>query len=291
MKNWMLAARPKTLTAALVPILVGTSLAYAVHGKAQLYLSLLAFVSAVFIQVGTNLINDALDFEKGADTHERIGPLRVTQSGLMTPRQVWWGGMLCFFLACIAALPLVYVGGQTILVIDLVSLFAGYIYTGGPYPLAYHGLGDLFVFIFFGIVAVFGMYFHHVGTWDFYAMTAASQVGLLATVMIAINNLRDHTTDVKSDKRTLAVRFGAYFSRVEITGLVVIPFLIGIFWWQQGYPYAFGLPLLVAPLGAVLALRIWSTEPGVIYNRYLAQGALLHLSFGVLLSVGLWIGK
>ena len=290
-KNWIMAARPKTLTAALVPILVGTSLAYTLVGSAHLILSLFAFLSAVFIQIGTNLINDALDFKKGADTAERQGPVRVTQSGLMTPAQVGWGGFFCFLMAIGLAIPLVVAGGKTIVVIGLLSLLAGYLYTGSSLALAYTGLGDLFVLIFFGWVAVGGVYFLHSGTWNLSMMIAATQVGLLATVLIAINNLRDYQTDQKVSKRTLAVRFGPTFARCEITVLCFMPFIAGVYWLQNQLIFAFVLPLLMLPIAVRLVQQIWTTSPGRIYNQFLGQGALLHLSFGVLLSLGILSGR
>ena len=286
-----MAARPKTLTAALVPILVGTALAYTVYGKARLLISCFAFLSAVFIQIGTNLINDALDFEKGADTHERQGPTRVTQSGLLSPRQVWWGGLICFLVATLLAIPLVMVGGKAIVIIGILSLIAGYLYTGTSLSLSYTGLGDLFVLIFFGWVAVGGIYFLHVQTWDWNVAIAATQIGLLATVLIAINNLRDYKTDRKVAKKILAARFGCQFARWEITVLCLFPFLVGAYWLQSQLILAFVLPLLLLPFAIQLIHQVWITEPGKIYNRFLAQGAFLHLSFGTLLSLGMLLGK
>jgi len=286
---WIMAARPKTLTAAIVPIWGGTALAYAIHEKVQISLSLFAFLSAVFIQIGTNLFNDAIDFDKGTDTHERLGPQRVTQSGLMTSRQVRWGGVVCFVVASLLALPLIYVGGKSILVIGVLSLIAGYAYTGGPWPLAYLGLGELFVLIFFGGAAVGGMYYLHTGLLDSYAMVASLQVGCLAMVLIAINNLRDSKTDLKANKKTLAVRFGEVAAKIMISCFIVMPFVLGYFWKKEGLGLAFTLPLFVTPLAAMIIRQIWMTSPSQVYNKFLAQSALLQLSFGALLSVGLWI--
>ncbi len=286
---WLLAVRPKTLTAALIPILVGTSLAYAIHGEIRAVLSIFAFLSAVFIQIGTNLINDSLDFKKGADTSERIGPQRVTQSGLLSPEKVLWGGLICFIISILFSIPLVIAGGWSIILIGMFSLLAGYAYTGGPYPLAYVGLGDLFVLVFFGWVAVGGVYFLNTGALDTYAMIAGTQVGLLATVLISINNLRDHVTDRLANKKTLAVRLGPERVRWEIVSLCLIPFLLGGFWFRQGMMWAGMLPFLVFPLAIVLIQRIRNTEPSPAYNGFLAQGALLQMVFGILLSLGLMI--
>lgn len=288
-RTWLLAARPKTLTAAFIPIVVGTSLAYGVQGTIQIEYSLLAFLSTLLIQIGTNLINDAMDFKKGADTEERLGPQRVTQSGLLSQNWVFRAGLICFLLAALAGLPLVMEGGWPIVGIGIFSLIAGYAYTAGPFPLAYLGLGDLFVLIFFGWVAVAGMYYLHTGSLDSLALVAGTQIGLLATVMIAINNFRDHRTDRLAEKKTLAVRFGPRFVRIEIAGLCLIPFLAGVYWFGEGWSWAAILPLLIFPMAGSLVSKIFKTEPGSIYNRYLAQGAALHLLFGVLLSLGFLI--
>jgi len=286
---WLLAIRPKTLTAALIPVIVGTALASSIHGTVQLDLSLFAFLSAIFIQIGTNLFNDAMDFKKGADTAERIGPQRVTQSGLLEANQVAWGGAVCFLIASLLSIPLLLAGGWPIVVIGIASLIAGYAYTGGPFPLAYVGLGDLFVLIFFGWVAVGGIYYLNTGTLDREALLAGTQVGLLSTVLIAINNLRDYQTDRKAGKRTLAVRLGPTLAKVEIAGLCFVPFVLGGYWFQQGLRWATLLPLGVFPFAFFLFRRIQKTDPSVVYNQFLAQSALLHLTFGMLLSLGFYL--
>lgn len=288
-KVWLLASRPKTLTSALVPVLVGTGLAYATHGYVRMSLSVLAFLSALFIQVGTNLVNDAMDFKKGADTAERLGPKRVTQTGMMNAKWVLLGGLTCFLISVLFAIPLVLAGGWPMVWIGLFSILCGYIYTGGPYPLAYIGMGDLFVLIFFGWVATGGVYYLNTGVVNIAPVVAGLQVGLLATVLIAVNNLRDHVTDSKANKWTLAARYGPRFARAEIAALVSIPFLSGAFWYVQGFRWAGLLPLLVFPLGVRLVRKIYATKPGVVYNQFLAQAAALHLVFGVLLSLGFLI--
>jgi 1,4-dihydroxy-2-naphthoate octaprenyltransferase len=284
--SWFLAARPKTLITSLTPIAVGTALSYAFHGKIRLELSLFACLSSIFIQIGTNFINDAIDFKKGADTVERVGPVRATQSGRLSEGAVFYGGLFCFLIAMALAIPLIQAGGWPIVVIGLFSLVAGYVYTGGPYPLAYLGLGDLFVVIFFGWVAVSGIYYLNSGEMNWNAWIAGTQVGFLATVLIAINNFRDSLTDWKANKKTLPVRFGPEFARTEISFLCLCPFLMGLFWFHQGLIWAFLLPLLTFPIALKLAHRVRSTDPSPIYNQFLAQGALLQLSFGALLSLG-----
>ena len=288
LRPWIQALRPKTLTAALVPVLVATALVRAESHDIVWWVSVCALLSAVFIQIGTNLVNDALDFKKGADTGSRIGPQRVTQSGLLTSKQVMAGAGLCFFVAFLLGVPLVLKGGWPIVAIGTVSLLMGYAYTGGPFPLAYKGLGDLFVIVFFGLIAVMGTYFLHVGEVSSGAAIAGLQVGLLATVLIAINNLRDAPQDALVGKRTLAVRFGVLFSRVEILVLALAPFLISAYWFRQGQGLAAILPLCVFPLARRLVMGVFRTEPSAEYNRFLGMGAALHLLFGVFLAVGFW---
>lgn len=289
LRSWILATRPKTLTAALVPVLAGTALAHAVGAPVRLSLTGFALLSAFLIQIGTNLINDAIDFKKGTDTEARIGPRRMTQSGALSPGQVMTAAFLCLALAMLSAIPLVIVGGWTIVIVGLVSLFFAYGYTGGPFPLAYVGLGDLFVLIFFGLIAVSGVYFLQTGTMDLHAGIAGTQIGLLATVLIAINNLRDREGDLRSQKKTLAVRWGVKPARVEIAFLCMFPFFLNFYWLQEGWIWAALLPVLVFPWAFWLALRIFQTEPGPVYNRYLAEAAGIHLIFGLLWSIGCWV--
>lgn len=287
---WIMALRPKTLTAAIVPILVATSLVFATRQTVLWWVSICALLSSIFIQIGTNFVNDAIDFKKGADTTERVGPQRVTQSGLLSTKQVMFGAGVCFFVAMILGVPLVVHGGWPIVGIGCVSLFLGYGYTGGPFPLAYKGLGDLFVILFLGLVAVCGTYFLHAGMVSTEAGVAGLQVGLLATVLIAINNLRDVKQDVLVDKKTLPVRFGVRFGRCEIAGLIIVAYLVSAFWFVNGMWLAAVLPLLLAPLGFQIVKNVFSEEPGPQYNRYLGQAAKLHLIHGILTSIGLILG-
>ncbi len=286
LKVWLLASRPKTLTAAVVPVLVGSSLVGVDGLRGEWWVTVCALMSTILIQVGTNFFNDVLDFKKGADNHERIGPRRVTQQGWVTPGRVATMAVICFVLAMLLGLPLVFKGGAVILTVGILALLLGYAYTGGPYPLAYNGLGDFFVLVFFGWIAVGGMYYLHTATYGWSAAIAGTQIGCLATVLIAINNLRDHQGDRKVKKRTLAVRFGVDFARAEILLLTALPFALSGYWWGSGNYSAALLPLIVLPLGATLVRGIYRTEPGPTYNKFLGQAALLHLSFGLLLSLG-----
>ncbi len=284
---WILALRPKTLTAALVPVVVASALVIAEAHEFQLYLSVCALLSAMFIQIGTNFVNDAIDFKKGADDEKRIGPTRMTQSGRLSHRSVLVGGLICFLIAALFGIPLVIVGGWVIVVIGLVSILCGYIYTGGPFPLAYVGLGDLFVVVFFGLVAVMGTFFLHAHQFSVGSVVAGLQIGMLSTVLIAVNNLRDSPLDQLVNKKTLAVRFGIKFARLEIAALAFLPFVIGFYWVFEGEFLAAVLPIFCFPLARNLVSKIYKTEPSPVYNKFLAQSAGVHLLFGILLTIGL----
>ncbi len=289
MKNWLLAFRPKTLTAAVVPIIVGTTLVSALGYPVHLWISLCALLASLFIQIGTNLINDAMDFKKGADTAERIGPQRITQQGHASFKKVLILGLVFFSLALVCGIPLVIKGGWPIVIIGTLSLICGYAYTGGPFPLAYRGLGDLFVILFFGVIAVSGLTFLQTGELHTESILAGLQVGCLATVLIAINNFRDRVGDLKVNKKTLAVRFGPRFVRFEIIFLISLSFLINIYWWNEGFKIPAILSLFSLPLGLLIIKNILTVEPSPIYNKFLAQSALLHLLFGALLSLGFYL--
>lgn len=288
-KAWIMAARPKTLTAALVPILTTSALVHAMGKPVLAWVSWLALLSSFCIQIATNLVNDAADFAKGADTHERIGPTRVTQMGYFTAKQVMQMAALVFGFAVLFGFPLVLEGGWPILVIGVLSILFGYGYTSGPFPLAYLGLGDLFVILFFGFVAVCGLFFIHTKEIAPEAFVLSLQVGFHATVLIAINNLRDIDQDRKVNKRTLAVKLGKNGARCEIAFLIFAPFLLSLFWVLNGYTWAFVLSLLPLPLAVNLAKNIFTTEPGRIYNKFLGMGAGLHLLFALCLSLGLFL--
>ncbi|MGE4132124.1 MAG: 1,4-dihydroxy-2-naphthoate octaprenyltransferase [Bdellovibrionales bacterium] len=283
----ILSLRPKTLTAALVPILVSTALVWAYGHPLLPWVSVLALISSIFIQVGTNLVNDALDFKKGADGERRLGEARATQQGWFTANQVLAFGGVSFFLALLAGLPLVWWGGWPILLIGILSLLCGYLYTGGPFPLAYVGLGDLFVILFFGLVAVGGVFFLHTKSWGLPVAVAGLQVGLLATVLIAINNLRDLDQDRLVNKKTMAVRLGPKLGRVEVIVLVGAAFALQFYWWGEDRTWAFLLPLLAAPFAVRVAWQVWKKDATQEFNRLLAQASFVHILFGMLISLGL----
>ena len=287
MLKWLMALRVKTLTAAVIPVVVGTAVVGADNRPVYWLLSVWALLSALFIQIGTNLLNDAIDFKKGADTKERIGPQRVTQSGLLSSKRVVAGGVVSLLIALLLGIPLVIRGGEVILIIGLLSLFFAYTYTGGPFPLAYKGLGDLFVILFFGIIAVCGVYYLHTLTFSWSAFVASLQVGFLSAVLIAVNNLRDMAQDRLVNKKTLAVRFGQGFARLEILFLILSSFALLCFWALDGKWLAMILPLMSLPLCRSLLKGIYMEKPGPIYNQYLSKAALIHALFGLQLALGL----
>lgn len=286
LKVWLQATRPKTITAALVPVMVGTALAYR-HGVARPLPALAALAGAMLIQVGTNLTNDYYDFKKGADTSERVGPQRVTQAGLVSPARVLGAALLSFGLAVAVGLYLAWVGGWPIVAIGVASVLSGYAYTGGPYPLGYNGLGDLFVMVFFGFVAVCGTYYVQALSVPAVSALVAVPVGALGTALIVVNNLRDADTDARVGKRTLAVRWGKGFAKVEYAALLVVAFAAPALLWAQrdAGPWIF-LPLFALPL-AVGPLKTVLTAEGATLNGALHGTARLQLIFGLLFSLGL----
>jgi 1,4-dihydroxy-2-naphthoate octaprenyltransferase len=243
--------------------------------------------SCLCLQIATNFFNDALDALQGKDTADRLGPRRITAAGASSASSTLKAGSLMLVLAIALSLPLIQARGWPIVWIGLPSLYFCYGYTGGPYPLAYRGLGEGFVILFFGLVAVTGSAFVQSGNWYWDAMVAGLQIGLLSTALIAINNLRDRAEDRVTGKNTLAVRLGERFARWEIVALLMLPHGIGLHWWQQQIDRAFTLPALLLPVSLWLAWSIYRTPPGRIYNRYLALSGLHLLLFALLFCLGL----
>lgn len=292
--SWFLAARPKTLAAAFVPTLVGTALSFSTMknlgaGKVNYVYSILAILSTIFIQIGTNLINDALDFKKGADTETRIGPKRVTQSGLLSMKQVLTGGFISFFIAALLGLPLVLHSGLPILILGIVSLLCGFLYTGGPYPLAYVGLGELFVILFFGLAAVCGVHYIQTSVVNTNSIVASLQIGFLATVLISINNFRDYINDKKVGKMTLAARFGQSFARAEIVTLFVLAYGLNLYWIFNHHLLSGLLPFLSLPLAIKVTKGLLRNEPSPLFNKFLGMSAGVQMIFGITMSIGLFI--
>ncbi len=287
-RAWLLASRVPTLPAAIAPVIVGTATAISL-GSFRLAPFLAAMFAAVLIQIGTNLANDYFDFRKGADTAERLGPTRVTQSGLISPERVRLGMLLTFALSAMIGVYLIFVGGWPILVIGVCSIAAGVLYTGGPWPLGYNGLGDLFVFIFFGLVAVAGTTYLHTGNWPFAAFFNALPVGMLITAILVVNNLRDIETDRAAGKRTLAVILGRRNTQIEFAALVIGAYLLLPLGWLLGVlDIWFWLPALTLTLAMPL-LRLIFTQTGPALNPGLRDTARLNLWFSLLLSASLLV--
>jgi 1,4-dihydroxy-2-naphthoate octaprenyltransferase len=283
---WVLAARPRTLVAGVVPVAVGTAVA-ARDGLFRAGPALAALLGALLIQIGTNLANDAFDFRRGADTGARLGPARATQRGWLGPTEVLRGAWICFGSAVVIGIYLALAAGPAIVLVGLLSIAAGYAYTGGPFPLAYHGLGDAFVMLFFGLVAVGGTYFVQSGRVSWTALAAGVPVGALGVALLAVNNTRDAVTDAAAGKRTLVVRFGAGFGRLEYLSMLGLGALVPVLLWWAGAATAWVLLALgAAPLAVGPVRSLW-TESGAALNRTLAQTARLQLAYGVLFAVGL----
>ena len=287
LKAWVMAVRPRTLPVSIGPVLVGTSVAY-VSGGLRIMPAFAAGAGSLLLQIGSNFANDVFDFEKGADTADRIGPPRAAQLGLLTPAALKRGMYLVFALATLVGLYLSWVAGPVIMAIGVASIIAAIAYTGGPWPLGYHGLGDVAVFLFFGVVAVVGTTFVQTGTVPMLAWLSAIPVGGLATAILVVNNLRDIETDVVAGKRTLAVRMGRAGARAEwsvlVGGAYLVPFAL---WLGLDEAVWVLLPLLSAPLALRLFLVIRSTEEGPALNEALAGTAKLGFLFSMLFALGL----
>jgi 1,4-dihydroxy-2-naphthoate octaprenyltransferase len=288
---YVLGARPKTLLIAVAPVLVGVATAFASRAEGASVrwgAGLAALLGAVWITIGTNFANDVFDYEKGADTAERLGPTRVTQAGLLTARQVRVAMALSFVFATVCGAYLVAVAGWPVIAIGVCSILAGIAYTGGPYPLGYNGLGELFVFVFFGLVAVCGTAFVSISTVPALALYTAVPSGALASCVLLVNNVRDVETDAKAGKRTLAVRFGRSFGVALYGVALALAFASPVLAWRAGSASAASalLPLLVAPLGVRLTLAL-HRERGPSLNARLGQTAALLLAHSLLLSLGL----
>ena len=284
---WVLAARPATLTAAATPVVVGT--AVALHaGEAQAGPAAAAMLGALALQVGANLANDVFDFRRGADTADRIGPPRVTQLGILSERQVIGGLIVAFGVATLAGIYLIAVAGWPVAAAGIAAMLAALAYTGGPWPFGYHGLGDVFVFIFFGLVAVVGTYYVQAGETSFAAVATALPVGCTVTAILMVNNIRDIETDEAAGKRTLAVMIGRQPARWLFVATVAAAYLSAAAlapidgfgaWTLLSW---LSIPLAVSPVRAVMT----STD-GPTLNSALRATARLHLALGVLLAIGL----
>ena len=287
LRLWLVAARPRTLPAAIAPVLVGSALACN-EGTFHGLRFACALVGSVFIQVGTNLANDYSDARRGADTEDRLGPVRVTAGGLMPPRRVLIGTWVAFAIAVGAGAYLVAVAGWQLLLVGAASIAAGVLYTGGPKPYGYEGLGELFVFLFFGVVAVAGSYYVQVERLEWEAFALSVPVGLLASAILVVNNVRDVETDRRAGKRTLAVRMGRLRARRLYASMLLLAFLAPIVIWAAGGLSAWILlSLLAAPLAPPLVRTVGTHTDGASLNRALAGTGRLLAVFSLLLSAGI----
>jgi 1,4-dihydroxy-2-naphthoate polyprenyltransferase len=288
---WLMAARVRTLPAAIAPVLVGTALAGFHHVFHPLRF-VAALIGAMFIQIGTNLSNDYSDARRGADTEDRLGPVRVTAGGLVPPRQVLIATYLTFGVAILAGAYLIAVAGWQLLVVGAASILAGVLYTGGPRPYGYEGLGELFVFLFFGIVAVAGSFFVQVEYLEWEAFALAVPVGLIASGILVVNNVRDIDTDRRAGKRTLAVRLGRARTRRMFAVIIYLAYLLTPVTWIFGplKPWLF-LPWLTLPVAAGVVRIVRNRTDGASLNGALAQTGMLQLAFCALLAAGVLLSR
>ncbi|MFN8433602.1 MAG: 1,4-dihydroxy-2-naphthoate polyprenyltransferase [Anaerolineales bacterium] len=283
---WWLAIRPRTLPAAAAGVAMGSALAWH-DGSFQWLPALAALLVALLLQIGSNVANDVFDFERGADTAERLGPVRVTQAGYLTPSQVKTGMVVIFAFAALLGLYLATLRGWTVIWLGAAAILSAVAYTGGPYPLGYHGLGDIFVFLFFGIAAVAGTYFVQVGSVSPAAWWMAVPVGLIVTAILVVNNLRDLENDRKAGKHTLAVRFGERGAKAEYILLMMIAYLIvPVLVWIKIIPIGALLAWLSLPV-AIRTLRIVLTQKGKPLNAALAGTGQTAFLFSLFFWIGL----
>jgi len=283
---WVAAIRPKTLPVGAAPILVGCGFAWRYDVFDPLP-ALAALFGALLIQIGTNLSNDYYDHKRGADNAQRTGPARASASGWIQPNTVLGAAVAAFALSTVLGLYLVYVAGWPILVVGIVSILGGYLYTGGPYPLGYHGWGDLFVFVFFGIVATTGTYYVQDQSIPHGVLLGGAAMGFLATAVLAVNNLRDIDTDRAAGKRTLAVKIGRRATQIEFGALLILAFAIPIIPVAQGrLPWMFALPGATLPIALYLAHQVYHHPEPQNLNRVLAGTGLLTFLFGALFAIG-----
>lgn len=288
-QRWIMAIRPKTLSAAAAPVILGWSIAFTT-GRFHLLSALAALVSAVMIQIGTNLVNDVVDFAKGTDTEERRGPTRVTQTGLLTSRQVWIGVWVTFGIAVIAGTYLALTWGWIVVVLGGVSILAGIAYTAGPFPLAYIGLGDLFVLIFFGFVAVCGTVFVTSGVLPVLAWFGAAAAGALTVNILVVNNIRDMGTDRAAGRKNIAIVFGRKVASWEYATMLVVAYAVPPVLVCRGLatPWVL-LPLLTLPQGVKLWSILRGEMAGTALNPILGKTARLLLLYSLLIGAGLLV--
>ena len=283
-----MACRPKTLPAAAAPVVIGAAMAYG-DGVFHFLSASLCLLCALLIQIGTNLANDYFDFKKGADTAERIGPTRVTQAGLLSPQAVKRSFIFVFAAAIAASFYLVIRGGLPIVIIGVFSIVSGILYTAGPKPLGYIGLGELFVFIFFGPVAVAGTYYTQSLTWNNAAMLAGLGAGALSVSMLCVNNYRDISTDALTGKSTLAVRFGRGFAQCEYIGSILFATAIPVYLYlitKEHFKIVFVSSIILIAIPSIQVILTKTDGPSL--NQVLGFTGKLLIIYSILFSLG-WI--
>jgi 1,4-dihydroxy-2-naphthoate polyprenyltransferase len=287
-QSWFLAARSKTLLAAVVPVMVGSSLAI-YSGFFFLPYSIVALLCSILIQIGTNYTNDLYDYLKGSDTKERKGPIRVLSAGLISVQEMKRGIFIVFLITFLLGLYLVYSAGWVILIIGLISIVAGLAYTAGPFPLAYNGLGDVFVFLFFGIVGTMGTFYLHHQQFTLLSFIISLPVGALITNILIVNNYRDIDEDRAAGKKTLAVILGNTFSKIEFIVLLIISFLVPLsLFFTYDFSYWIFLPYLTIPI-AIILIKMLNEYRGKELNKTLELTAKFSALYGLLFSIGIII--
>lgn len=283
MKKWFLASRPHTLTAAVMPVFLSLAIAYPCF---RLIATGLALFISLLIQIGTNLVNDACDFWRGADSEKSLGPPSAVVKGIFSPETVYWGGIVAFLLAFSLGVVLGAIAGWFLFFVVSLSILAGYFYTAGPFPTAYYALGDIFIFLFFGLVATVSLTYLQIGVFSLQAFTCGAEVGLLGILILAINNLRDIEHDKEHGKKTFAVLFNRKGVSREIVAVALGPYLLQISLLRSGWEI---LPLMTLPLAIKIIVSIYQTKPH--YNGLIAQAALLHCLYSLLLGFSLFMAK
>jgi 1,4-dihydroxy-2-naphthoate octaprenyltransferase len=291
LRIWLMAARPRTLPAAIAPVLVGTAAAVEQAGELpRVGAFIAALIGSVFIQIGTNLANDYSDAKRGADTVERLGPVRVTAAGLVAPRRVLVATWIAFAVAVAAGIYLATVAGWVIIAVGVASILAGVLYTGGPWPYGYAGLGELFVFLFFGLVAVNGSYYVQLEELEWFPFGLSVSIGCLCTAILVVNNVRDIETDRRAGKRTLAVRLGREVTRRFYVALIAVAYLaLLVTLLANGGPWCAVLGLISVPLAARPLRAVMTRTDGPALNGALAGTGALLGAFSLATSIGLLI--
>ena len=290
LQSWWIAARPKTLIVSIAPVLLGLALSLNNNFFSSLIVGLLTLIAAILIQLGTNFINDLYDFLSGADDENRLGPTRVVQAGLLSEKQIKLGALFCFVSSLLIGIYLVFIGGVPILLIGSFALISGYCYTAGPYPLAYNGLGEIFVFIFFGLIAVPATYYLQSGIlFDLDSILIGSSIGLIAVAILCVNNIRDINSDYNVGKKTLAVRFGRYPIIVMYDLMIFSPYLCVLVLFNSSTFY-WDLDLLLTFLSLPIAIKLiieMHTKYGKELNEVLIGTSNFMRVFFILLMLGI----